>query len=129
MEETDNKELYVEFGTERKSYKVMLPPSKTKQRGITDFIGKEVILGIRPEHISDDPEVVEKATNGVIECDVEVTEMMGVETYLYLTFLGNSITARVAPTSQTREGDKIKVALDVEKMHIFDKETEKAIVH
>ncbi len=129
MEETDNKELYVEFGTERKSYKIMLPPSKTKQRGITDFVGKEVILGIRPEHISDDPEVVEKATNGVVECDVEVTEMMGVETYLYLTFLGNSITARVAPTSQTREGDKIKVALNVEKMHIFDKETEKAIVH
>ncbi len=129
LEEDQDKKMYVEFGTERRPYRFYLPKSKTNQRGITDFLNKQVVLGIRPEHISDDPEVVAAAEDGILECDVEVTEMMGVETYLYLTFAGNNLTARVKPTSKTREGDKVKIALDLDKMHIFDKETERAIVH
>ena len=52
---------------------------------------------------------------------------MGAEIYLYLSIAGIPITARVEPTSKAKPGDKVKVALDVNKIHIFDKETEQTI--
>ena len=64
-----------------------------------------------------------------VTADVEVTELMGAETYLYLNCEGNAVTARVEPTSTAKSGDKIKVAFDLNKMHLFDKETEKTILN
>ena len=55
--------------------------------------------------------------------------MMGAETYLYLNCVDISLTARVSPRTTARTGDNIKVALDPNRIHIFDKETEKAVVN
>ena len=92
-------------------------------------MGKEVVFGIRPEDVHDEPDFLAKATEGIVEADVEVTELMGAETYLYLNCEGNAITARVEPTSTAKAGDKIKIAFDLKKMHLFDKETEKTILN
>ena len=93
------------------------------------YVDKEVVLGVRPEHVHDEPEYIERYVDSCIEAEVEVTELMGNETFLYLNALGSSITARVAPTSKTKAGDHVKVALVNSKIHIFDKETELAIVN
>ena len=69
------------------------------------------------------------ATTGVIDCNVEITEMMGAETFLYLECEGIPITARVSPRSTARPNDQIKVAIDPNKIHLFDKETEKTIIN
>ena len=66
---------------------------------------------------------------GIIDCNVEITEMMGATTYLYLECEGIPLTAMVDPRSTARPGDQIKVALDPNKIHLFDKETEKTIVN
>jgi multiple sugar transport system ATP-binding protein len=87
------------------------------------------VFGIRPENVHDEPEFIAKATNGLVDADVEVTELMGAETYLYLNCAGNAITARVEPTSTAKTGDKIKIAFELDKMHLFDKETEKTILN
>ena len=55
--------------------------------------------------------------------------MMGAETYLYLTCEGISLTARVSPRTTARPQDDIKVALDPNRIHIFDKETEKTVIN
>ena len=52
---------------------------------------------------------------------------MGAETYLYTNCEGQAINARVAPTNTARPGDKIKIALEPSKIHIFDKDTELTI--
>lgn len=114
----------VEFGN---NFSVEVLASKAKGTNIADFVGKEVVLGIRPENLSDEEMVLSNAKSGVIECTVEVTEMMGSETYLYLNCDGNQMIARVEPNSTAKAGDKIKIALDVNRVHIFDKETEKVI--
>ena len=72
---------------------------------------------------------ISSATTGVINATVEVTEMMGAETYLYLTCEGINLTARVSPRTSARPQDEIKVALDPNRIHIFDKETEKAVIN
>ena len=67
--------------------------------------------------------------DSVIEVDVDVTELMGAEIYLYLSVGEQNMTARVSSRSQARAGDKVKVAIEVERVHIFDKDTQKFIIH
>ena len=117
----------VDFGNEEASYSVVVPDYKTKDTNIDEFVGHEVMLGIRPENMSDVPEVVAAASSGVLDCKVEVTEQMGSETYLYLTCLGIPMIARVPPQTKARGGDVIKVAMNLDTIHLFDKETEKTI--
>ena len=76
-----------------------------------------------------DAATIAAATTGVIDTKVDITERMGSETYLYVNCEGHSLTARVAPTSTARVEDEIKLAVDPNRIHIFDKETEKAIIN
>jgi len=87
-------------------------------------------MGIRPENISDDPEVVANASGTTMEVEVDVTATMGSETYLYLTTTGKegNIIARVNARTTTNAGAKIKVAFDVNHLHFFDKETSRTIL-
>lgn len=125
---------YVEFGSEdTKSsngvkYQVAIPSEKVNDK-LPAYVNKEITMGIRPEDISDDPNKIMYATTGVVNCDVDITEMMGAETYLYLNCEGNSLTARVARTSTAKPKDTIQVVLDSNKIHIFDKENEKTIMN
>ena len=54
---------------------------------------------------------------------------MGAEIYLYLTVGEQSMTARVSSRSQARAGDKINIAIETARIHIFDKDTQKCLVH
>ena len=124
----------VEFGSEDTprangiKYQIIVPESKATD-DLAHYVGKEIILGIRPESIHDEEMYLSNATTGVIEANVEITEMMGAETYLYLECEGIPLTARVSPRSTARSGDRIRVALDPNRIHLFDKETEKTIVN
>jgi len=54
---------------------------------------------------------------------------MGAETFLYLNIKGNQMTARVDPRSRAKEGDLVKVGFDVNKIHLFDKDSEESILN
>ena len=54
---------------------------------------------------------------------------MGAEIYLYLVTGEQNLVARVSPRSTARSGDTIQVAFDMSRVHIFDKDTEKCIIH
>ena len=110
-------------------YSIKIPANKAEGIDLESYVGKEVVFGIRPENVHDEPEFLAKVTEGVVEADVEVTELMGSETYLYLTCENNAITARVSPNSVAKPADKIQIAFDLQKMHLFDKETEKTILN
>ena len=112
-------------------YEIKLPAAKNADGKLTPYIGKEVRFGIRPEHIHDEPEFINAITdgNGILVSNVDVTELMGAETYLYVNVNGAPLTARVAPTSTAKPGDTIKIGLDLTRIHIFDKETERTIVN
>ncbi len=125
----------VEFGSEDTKttrgvkYTVEIPEAKADAEVLEPMVGKEIVLGIRPECIHDEEMFLSTAKTGVIDTTVEVTEMMGAETYLYLNCEGIPLTARVSPRSTARPQDKIKVAIDPNRIHIFDKETEKSLIN
>ncbi|OOM06356.1 ABC transporter ATP-binding protein [Clostridium saccharobutylicum] len=95
-----------------------------KEKG---YIGKEVIVGIRPEFISDDTEFIQKHISSVLNAKVEITELLGAESFIHLNKNGSKIIARVNGATNANIGETIKIAVDNSKIHIFDKETEEAI--
>ena len=103
-------------------------PAEIKDKIDPSYIGKDVIFGIRPENIHDEPEFLESFPEYCIETHVEVAELMGAETFLYLSFGEETITARVDPHSNAKPSDKIKVGFDMKKLHLFDKKTTKRIL-
>ena len=66
--------------------------------------------------------------NGIIEATVDVTEMLGAETYLYLTCEGIPLTARVSPRCTARPQDVVKLAMDPNKIHLFDASDEHSLL-
>ncbi len=106
-----------------------LPAEKANAPELADYIGKEVVVGLRPEGISDKVDVVAANPESSFEVDVDVTELMGAEIYLYLTVGETNMIARVSSRSQSRAGDKIKVSFDMSRLHIFDNDTERCIIH
>lgn len=84
-------------------------------------------MGIRPEDVHDEPRYLEQFADYKIKADVEVTELMGAEIFLYVNVEGFNFTARVEPTSTARPSDTVDIVLDSTKIHLFDKETERAI--
>ncbi len=117
----------VYFNFEDKAVK--LPADKANNPALKEYIGEEVTLGIRPECIHDEPVHIATLTESVIDTYVDVTELMGAEIYLYLTVGEIRLTARVSSRSTSKAGDNIKVAFDMSRVHIFNKDTERFIIH
>ena len=137
--------VYLVFG----EVKVKLNEGKANLPELQDYIGKEVIVGVRPEAILDTPAQIAALKDSSFDVHVDVTELMGSEILLYL--VANKViideaekkkknividrsgevnlVARVSPRSTARGGDVITVAMDTERIHIFDKDTEKCICH
>ena len=126
-------DFYVEFGSEDTKttrgvkYQIKLPAEKNEKNVLDAYEDKEVMMGIRPEDVHDEPRYLEMFADNKIKADVEVTELMGAETFLYLNVEGFSFTARVEPTSTARPSDNIDIVIDNTKIHLFDKETEQTI--
>lgn len=120
----EGKDIYLQIG----GTKLPVPSDKVKFIEEQGYVGKEVILGIRPENLDDSLDFLERFSDSVIEAKVDVMEHMGAETYLYLQLEGKSVIARVEPTSNAKIDETIKLGVDMSKMHLFDKETEKSIV-
>ncbi|MCQ2537401.1 MAG: ABC transporter ATP-binding protein, partial [Lachnospiraceae bacterium] len=119
--------------------KVTLQDARSKKLIEGGYVGKKVILGIRPEDIKDEQVAIESLPDSTFEAEIRVYELLGAEVFLYFTLedknntkdLNNTvdITARVNPRTTARVGDTIKIAFDLSKIHLFDKESEAIICH
>ncbi len=108
---------------------IALPPAKSKKLIDGGYNGKLVTFGIRPEDIYDSQMMVEAKADSTFSTTIRVYELLGAEVFLYADIAEFPITARVDPRTTARPGDKVKFAMDVEKIHVFDKETEKVITN
>jgi multiple sugar transport system ATP-binding protein len=102
-----------------------LPDSKKKALIDGGYDGKTIVLGIRPEDIHE----ADGATgNGTIKTKIKFYELLGAEVYLYFDLEGTQTTARVSASTKLSTGADAEFALDMEKIHLFDKETELSIL-
>ncbi len=119
--------VYCEFGDNA----IKVPQSKLDKLVDKKYIGQEVTMGIRPEDIDDAPEFVAAHPEASMKVHIEVTELMGAETYLHFSTSGKeeNVIARVDPRTKTRTGDDTVVAMDTSRLHFFDKDTEETILN
>ncbi|MDD6188076.1 MAG: sn-glycerol-3-phosphate ABC transporter ATP-binding protein UgpC [Clostridiales bacterium] len=118
---------YLTFG---EGCKIALPESKGRKPEVLAYAGKKVIFGIRPNDIHADQAYIAQFPERTIDVSVELTELLGAETNLYLSNADNQFTAVVETGSTNcKLGDKIKVYFDTSKVHIFDYDTEKTITN
>ena len=108
---------------------IPLPPAKSKKLIEGGYEGKTVTFGIRPEHVYDSEMATSASPDSTFETTIKVYELLGAEVYLYFDLADNAMTARVDSRTTARPGDKVKFAINVEKIHVFDKETEKVITN
>ena len=108
---------------------VVLPPAKAKKLIDGGYNGKTVVMGIRPEDIGDSQIEIEAHKDAVFETDVTGYELLGSEVLLYFKVAGTAMTAKVDSRTTARMGDHITLAIDPEKIHCFDKETELTITN
>ncbi len=89
-----------------------------------DFLNKEVILGIRPEEISDKPSVIKANPEQSVKLTVDVAELLGSETHIHAEFGDSMIVAKVDARADLGIGDAIELSFGMSKVHFFDPETE-----
>ena len=108
---------------------ITLPVEKSKKLIDGNYVGKTVVVGIRPEDVKDDAEFIAKNADSKFTATVKVYELLGAEVNLHYDIAQTTCTAKVNPRTTARPGDTIKIALDGSKIHLFDKETQETITN
>jgi multiple sugar transport system ATP-binding protein len=78
-----------------------------------------ITLGIRPEHVA----ILPAQQNGTIDATVYVTELMGNETFVFLSLGQNRLIARAPADFRSEPEQNVWVTLTLEKAHFFDRST------
>ncbi|NLP49982.1 sn-glycerol-3-phosphate ABC transporter ATP-binding protein UgpC [Bacillus sp. RO1] len=107
--------------------KIAVPEGKMKVLRDQGYVGKEIILGIRPEDIHDEPVFIESSVGTTINAVIEVSELLGAESMLYSQINGQDFVARVDSRTDVKPQQKLQLALDMNKCHFFDIETESRV--
>ncbi len=107
------------------NFKVKIPEGRCPM--CYELVGKEVIFGIRPEHIQDRMYCIDPISDNCFSAKVDFVEPMGSEMILYLSVGQISLVAKVTPKTSAREDSVVGVHIDMDLVHIFDKETGRVI--
>jgi multiple sugar transport system ATP-binding protein len=109
------------------AFQVPVPASKFDMIG--NYVGKNVYFGVRPEDVHDAKYVpVGVDSSARLTTNINVVEPMGSEIFAYIERGGKEFIGRFDPRSAARTGGNVEVVLDMDKMHIFDRDNEKALV-
>ena len=118
---------------EQKSHGAALPSpitvllDRASAPPLRDYVGKRIILGIRPEHIVCGARLSDSPPERIMEAVVEVLQPLGSETYLHLAGHGRSFVARVPATAHFSVNQTVSLAFDAPHTHFFDPESGAAI--
>lgn len=117
---------------EKDQYSLVLGKSKinfskktAKTLEDSGYIEKELVLGIRPEHIRFSNEGDYMKLNSI----VQLVELLGSETLLHLVVEDEKISMKISSGYNIKAGDKLSIFFDEEKVYLFDKKTEMTIFY
>jgi len=116
----ENGDLVARLGRQR----LLVPDGVGEERkGIRSFVGRDVVLGIRPEDIEDAAFARDGASAG-FEVDVALAEPLGAEVIGHLELDSPTdplaLVARLSPRTRADTGDRLTVVVDADRLHFFD---------
>lgn len=100
-------------------------PIKQNIEGLQSHAGKTVILGIRPEQITQPGE--DKADSAMVSCAVEIIEPTGPDTLITVRINGVKTICRIHPTAKCKVNESMPLQFDMSKVVFFDAATEQRI--
>jgi len=110
-----------------KTDEFLLEVPAAKEDVYRPHLGTDIILGVRPEDIHDPDYAPPDISQQLVEAEVDVTELMGDEVVVYLQKGGLEFLGRFDPRTDAKVGKTMSASFNMDRMHIFDKNTEKAI--
>jgi multiple sugar transport system ATP-binding protein len=106
---------------------LVLDPGSSSER-LTREAGKTVLLGIRPEAITDVDGADHNARTVVIaDCQVDVVEPAGSDTFVVTSLGGKHVIARMRADAPVKGGQRAPFAFNMDKAAFFDLETERRV--
>lgn len=112
------------FTVENTNIKLQIPAGKLNVVNINDMFDKPIILGIRPEDIYDDANVMKTYPGAIVDVDVSVVELLGAQTHIHSQLGENEFAASIDARFDVSIGSRIKLVFDMNKAHFFDPESE-----
>jgi len=124
--ERAGEEVHAVFGDIR----ILVPAGKLAKLTDQKYIGGQVLLGVRPENIRYEQAFVSISPESAFEATVRYIELMGAETYLHVELDGvkDCVVARVDPRCIAKLGGNISLAVDSNRIQMFDVDTGKSIL-
>ena len=104
---------------------VQLPLPNRWHEPLANRVGRRVVLGIRPEHIVPGSE---QAGTPRIAGEIEMMESLGAESHIHLACGQHRLICRVPPAVGGQIGQRVDLIVDMERMHLFDADSQLAIV-
>lgn len=111
-----------------KDVEFLVPGGKAAYLKEKGYIGKKVTLGVRPEDIHKEKVFLDMSPESAFDAKVVIRELMGSEIFAYLDFVGNELIAKFDGRNDVSPGDELRLALDMNRVHFFDIETEESIL-
>ena len=102
--------------------RVRLPLPAHLRDAVAGFVGRDLTLGIRPEHLTE-ARAHAAPHQFDFEAPVEFLEPMGNDTMAYLDFAGVLVVARSTPRGTTPAGSEMPLTIDMDAVHLIDPET------
>ena len=105
------------------NFDIKLPKGRYDPKLLQNYVSKTVALGIRPEDLHREQLFIDAPESSIIQAEVDLAEMMGSEIYMYLHCGDHKLIVKAPPRSGAKDGEVITLAVDTNKIHLFDKET------
>ncbi len=119
----DANEMYVDTG----AFRLRLSDETAKK--VNAYLGKSVVLGVRPEDVHSPEYLPTDVLGATIHARVELTEMMGSEIYVYMVAgEDQNFIGRIDPRAKYSMGQEVEVVFNLDSIHLFDQDTEKALL-
>ncbi len=107
------------------TFQISLPAERASR--LADIAGQQVLVGVRPEDLYAPGLLPPHVRTHRVSATVDVAEPLGSETLLHLLLDGERVLARVDPRTRARSGQQIDILIDVDRLHLFDVETQRAV--
>lgn len=101
-----------------------VPEKKMKDMSEKRYIGRKIILGIRPEDIHSSSTFINSEESSTIIAQIDVSELTGAELMIYTSIAGQNFVARLDANTEIQSGQEIELSFNMNKIHFFDAETE-----
>jgi multiple sugar transport system ATP-binding protein len=107
----------------RISDSLSLPVPENRAARYRSAVGKSLLLGLRPEHITE-PRGEQREPRCEFTVTLDVVEPMGMETMVFYTLNGTEVCGRVDPPSAAGPGQPMRLYASVNHMHLIDPDTD-----